>query len=62
MADVLSYATIKPAVNQARIQGSLRRGEFKMMKQLQAQMSEELQQRLGKRRSVIRGIGDDDDD
>jgi len=35
------------------IQGSLRRGEFKMMKQLQAQMSEELASRLKKRRSSV---------
>ena len=35
------------------IQGSLRRGEFKMMKQLQAQMSEELRGKLGRRRSQL---------
>ena len=40
------------------IQGSLRRGEFKMMKQLQAAMSEELRGHLGRRRSQMTGIDD----
>ena len=37
--------------------GSLRRGEFKMMKQLQSQFSEELAQRMASRRSSI--VGDE---
>ena len=34
----------------SNIQGSLRRGEFAMMKQLQAQMSKELSEKMGMRR------------
>ena len=49
-----------PGLMMSNIQGSLRRGEFKMMKQLQAQMSEELASRLGqRRRSVTAGDNDD---
>ena len=43
-----------PGGMMSNIQGSLRRGEFHMMKQMQAQMSEELASRLrGRRRSMV---------
>jgi len=46
-----------PGAMVGSIQGSLRRGEFKMMKQLQSQFSEELAQRMASRRSSI--VGDE---
>lgn len=44
----------------ASIQGSLRRGDFAQMKQMQAQMTHELAGRLQHRRNSIAGAGDED--
>jgi len=46
---------VVPAPMMDNIQGSLRRGDFRMMKALQAQMSEELASRLVHRRSQMTG-------
>jgi len=46
---------VLPAPMMDNIQGSLRRGDFRMMKALQAQMSEELASRLVHRRSQMTG-------
>ena len=49
-----------PGLMMSSIQGSLRRGEFKAMKALQAQMSEELASRMRERRSSLTGGANDE--
>ena len=49
-----------PGLMMSSIQGSLRRGEFKSMKALQAQMSEELASRMRERRSSLTGGANDE--